>query len=447
MFYIGLGKFNKYYWNILLSALFKLLINGAFKIDIQNYKEIKNISFLNDPQLNYHIFIRFIYYYLGFICLGILFQKLRIKNQKSEINQIKEINSENTSSSDNRINSHSRSTLIHKNYLSETSQKSFRLLFPAIIIYIINEMIIFYFDQKNYNGVNFWVLQIFFFHFLLLFKKKKFQLFKHQILSFSIIIILCFGIKFICSFLKQCDFPIRDPNNIDEEFKEKIKTLDPQFLENERIMEKINKTIRESIIKNNEEGTRACKNMYNLLILKKYFEYFIIISALGYLLGLFLHSYSAVKFKYFIDEKYISPYLIIIFIGLIGFFGNILLLIIASCIPCGINDKMNGNFYISFFCQSGGLNKMGVEDYYFDNFLVYVAGLHDAFHPQNRTQYGQYVKEPIDGIMEIIFSFVLSIFSFLKTTCDVFIIKELGVFHLLFPEAIYQFIKDIVIVI
>ena len=448
MFYIGLGKFNKYYWNIILSALFKLLINGAFKIDFQNYKEIDHISFLKDPQLNNHIFMRFIYYYLGFICLGALFQKIRIKNQKSEINKKKEINSVNTPSSETRISSLSKNILIHKNYLSETSKKSFWPLFPSLIIYILNEMIIFYFNQKNYDGVNFWVLQIFFIH-ILLFKKKTFKLYKHQILSFAIIIILCFGIKFISSFLEQCDFPIRDPNNIDEEFKEKIKTLDPQFLENERIMEKINKTIRESIIKNNEEGTRACKNMYNLLILKKYFEYFIIISALGYLLGLFLHSYSAVKFKYFIDEKYISPYLIIIFIGLIGFFGSILFLIIASFIPCGSTK------YISNFCHSAKNNynitdkteKDFEEIYYLDNFLLYIGGLNDAFHPKIKDKLSEKIKGPLDGILEIIFSFLLSIFGFFKTTYDFNIIKELGVFHLLFPEVIYQFIKDIIIII
>ena len=175
MFYIGLGKFNKYYWNIILSALFKLLINGAFKIDFQNYKEIDHISFLKDPQLNNHIFMRFIYYYLGFICLGILFQKIRIKNQKSEINKKKEINSVNTPSSETRISSLSKNILIHKNYLSETSKKSFWPLFPSLIIYILNEMIIFYFNQKNYDGVNFWVLQIFFIH-ILLFKKKDIQI-------------------------------------------------------------------------------------------------------------------------------------------------------------------------------------------------------------------------------------------------------------------------------
>jgi len=460
MFCIGIGKFNRYYWTIILSALFKILINGAFRIETQDYIDFINISFLNRPILNNHIFIRFIYYSLGLICFGIIFQKIKISKQKNEINYKKQINSEGsfssenrtyssgrTDSSENRTYSSGRTTLIHRNYLSEISKKSFWPILPSIIIYILNEMIIFYFDQKNYDGVNFWVLQIFFIH-LLFYKKKKLKLYKHQILSFIIIIIFSFGIKIFFSFLKQCDYEIKDINNIDEIFKERIKTLPPRYLEIESIMKKLNESIRENIIKENEKGIRACKNMFNKLLLDEYFEYLIILSALGYLLGVFLHSYSAVKFKYFIDEKYVSPYLIIIFIGLIGFFGNIILLIISSFIPCGYKIWTE-NYYVSNFCHSTEIVdlKKGVEIYYFDNFLVYTVGLYDTFHPQNETAYNEKVRGPIDGILEIIFSFLLSVFGFFKTTCDLFIIKELGVFHLLFPEVIYQFIKDLIIII
>ena len=50
--------------------------------------------------------------------------------------------------------------------------------------------------------------------------------------------------------------------------------------------------------------------------------------------------------------------------------------------------------------------------------------------------------------MEIIFSLtILPIFGFFKTIFDLFIIKELGIFHLLFPEVIYQFVKDLIIII
>ena len=175
MFCIGVGKFNKFYWTIILSAFFKLLISGAFKFEFQNSRYFINIAFLDDPILNKHIFVRFLYYYLGLICFGIIFQKIKIAKQKNEINYKKEINSEDSFSSEKRNNSSARTSLIHKNYLSEISKKSFWPILPSIIIYILNEMIIFYFDQKNYDGLNFWVVQIFFIHFLF-YKKKKIRI-------------------------------------------------------------------------------------------------------------------------------------------------------------------------------------------------------------------------------------------------------------------------------
>ena len=449
---LGLGKFNKFYWTIILSALFKLLINASFKLDFQELKNIKNISFLNEPILNKHIFVRFLYYYLGFICLGTIFYKMKTSKNKNKINYEKKNESapEDNFSSDSGTRNASRSLLIHtSNYLELISDKSFRNIFPTIIIYIIYEILIFYIDQGNYGGINFWIFQIFFMHFLLL-KSKKLKLFKHQILSFSIIIILSFGIKFISSFTKQCEYPLRDPNDIDEEFKKIINGLDPISRNNTIIIKKINETLRKAIINTNEEGTKACKNMYNILLLDDYFEYFIILSALGYLLGLFLHSYSAIKFKSFIDEKYISPYLIISFIGIIGFFGSLIFLIISTFIPCGKN-----NIYIKNFCHSiesakyeKSENELNTTDY-FDNFFSYIYRLNDAFHPHTTDKYiyGEDVKDPKDGVLEIIFSFLLSVFGFFKTTFDLYIIKELTVFHLLFPEVIYQLIKDIIIVI
>ena len=56
---LGLGKFNKFYWTIILSALFKLLINASFKLDFKELTKIKNISFLNEPTFNKYIFVSF----------------------------------------------------------------------------------------------------------------------------------------------------------------------------------------------------------------------------------------------------------------------------------------------------------------------------------------------------------------------------------------------------
>ena len=140
MFPIGFGKFNsRFYWLILFSALMKLLIDVSFKLPYHDYKYILETSILRYPVLNDHIFIRFIYYYLGFIFLGILFQKIKILKQKNDINYKKEIKTINPDESINSVSeartlSQKETQLIHRNYLMEISQKSFRSLFYASIL-------------------------------------------------------------------------------------------------------------------------------------------------------------------------------------------------------------------------------------------------------------------------------------------------------------------------
>ena len=447
--FIGFGRFNRYYWLIILSALFKLLINVSFKLDFQNHLEIKNISIVKDPILNDHIFIRFIYYYLGFIVFGYIYQKIMISKEINDINFNKELKKENGNENSyisEGLSSKTKSTLIHHNTIREISKKVLKPIVYTVIFYMICEILIFYIDQKNLGGVNFWVLEIFFIHFIFL-KKQNIKLYKHQILAFTIIIFLSFGIKLFSSFTKQCEYIDRDPNNIDKDYNEFIKKIGPIITPKmEEIIKKVNNTLREAIINTNLKGNKACQNMYNIFIINNYFEYFIILSALGYLLGLFLHSFSTVKFKTFIDKNYVSPYTIILLLGLIGFSVNIILLIFTSLISCGSSQTSQ------LFCHSIKNIVSENGDYktenYFDNFLAYVGRLNDDFHPYNiSSSYNPNIKQPKDGIIEIIFSFLLSVFGFFKVKYDLFIIKELGVFHLLFPEVLYQIVKDIIIII
>ena len=80
---IGFGKFNRFYWLILLSALFKILLNIFFKVEFQKLIVNENISILKFPLLNDHIFVRFIYYYFGFIILGFIYLiSKRVKEKK-----------------------------------------------------------------------------------------------------------------------------------------------------------------------------------------------------------------------------------------------------------------------------------------------------------------------------------------------------------------------------
>jgi len=168
MSFIGFGGFNRFYWLILLSALFKVLINILFKIDIQRYMYTDNISILKYPVLNRHIFVRFIYYYFGFVVVGfITFFSIRAKEKKNDKKNEKKTEEEENYAHLQSINT--TTTNIELIYNDINEQQNLGILVPLIIfviIYIISEILTFYIDQKNMAFVNFWVLQIFFLHFL-----------------------------------------------------------------------------------------------------------------------------------------------------------------------------------------------------------------------------------------------------------------------------------------
>ena len=149
---IGFGKFNKFYSLILMSALLKLLINISFKLEYQDHKTIEDLSILNKPELNNHIFIRFIYYYSGFIILSLVIFAKKYAKEKNRINYSK-INT--NEKEDHEISYQGKGYLIYYNLIRDKTIKSLPNLILIILAYIINEMIIFYSNQNNHSGVNF----------------------------------------------------------------------------------------------------------------------------------------------------------------------------------------------------------------------------------------------------------------------------------------------------
>ena len=194
-----------------MSALFKILINIFFKVEFHGYIERENISILARPVLNDHIFVRFIYYYFGFIYL--ILKRVKEKNNNNKNQKIKE--EEENYSHQQTINGRTASIELYNDVYEELGRRALSSILLIVIIYIISEMIYFYIDQRNMACVNFWVLQIFFIHFIL-YRKEKLKLYSHQKLSFVVILLLSFGIYFVSSFFKQCEYPKKDPNKIVE---------------------------------------------------------------------------------------------------------------------------------------------------------------------------------------------------------------------------------------
>ena len=103
------------------------------------------------------------------------------------------------------------------NISKEKLYESLKIIILVSFIYMVGEMIMGYLDQKNHTYVNLCMFQIIFIHFFL-FKAKKYKLYKHQILSFCLILILGFEIKLVSSLTRQCEYKTRDPNEANKIF-------------------------------------------------------------------------------------------------------------------------------------------------------------------------------------------------------------------------------------
>ena len=133
----------------------------------------ENISILQSPILNDHIFVRFIYYYFGFIVLVFIYLiSKRVKEKKNNNNQKIKKEEENYALLQSIIRRTASIELIYNNVYEELGRRALRPILLIVIIYIIFEMLYFYIDQRNMAIVNFWVLQIFFVLFILCGKEK-----------------------------------------------------------------------------------------------------------------------------------------------------------------------------------------------------------------------------------------------------------------------------------
>ena len=469
---IGFGKFSKFYWLIIISAAIKLIISIVYDLQYQTFetnKYLYNSSLIKDPVINYHIFIYFIYYYLGLFLLSLIFllTKYMKRNNKIDYKQplisSNPITKSNTSSNNSESNSRSFSgTLSSLNVSKETKKVSFlfpnyevgqiwepiKILLPIAFIFMLSEMIIFYFDIRNLSNVSFFTLEIFFIY-IFLFRENKFKLYKHHILAFALILIFGFGVKFTSALLPQCEYPYTDPDEAWEKIKD---TINPLL---QPIYEPI---FKDAIIKNYKDGQRKCSNAFAIHFVYEFnYKIFMTITIIGYLISSVFHSFSLVKIRNLLSVKYFSPYSIIFFLGIFGLISSIVSLIITSLVPCGTNSSISNicpsmsfevfikNETIDNNSQEFIVTNDSITTYYFDSIHSYYYDLKSIINPDSEYKH---TKKPAYGYIEIVSCFtILPGLSFFKATFDFFIIKELGVFQTLLPEILHQLFKDTIIFI
>lgn len=367
--YITIGQFNKNYLFIIGSISVRFII--TFISGFTPYLTPNESFYLLGFKSNFfsHPFITNCFQYLSIGLGGYIFEL--IFNEKNK-------NSEQETVYDNRITR--RSKLIYYNIDKKNYKIYLKKVFLVYFIYYFAKVSMNSLDNLGFNRVKFWPLEFIFLYF---FSKKILgkNVYKHQFVSLSIIIIFCTSIYFINSFIPKTN-------------------KDCQLLEGEQ----------------RNECLILSVNIYHEII-DKIGWCFVPIIILIYFLAMVSNAYSSIRNKWFMDFKYISIYKILLYLGIIGFSFSIILLAISTFIPCH-----NSNF-IKYVCQ-----------------IPYEGSTY--YDTLKSLKYININKQFFLDIFFITPLFLLS--SFLNAFFELLIIKNLDPFYLIPIDCAYFLIYEII---
>ena len=287
--FIGIGKCSKYYIYILGTVIFKSLKESLFSFNsIDTNAKLSLFGII--PYLSQHTLIKSLYRYISFIFGGALFLYISHlgNSQKKEIKQ---------------EDSHKSLKLKPLIYNKARGAKSNVIeILKVCFSYAIHADIMQIMYLLKFSGYDLWTYDMVF---ILLFMNKYFSinLFKHQKLSLLFIIITNTPLLIISSF-----FPL----NSNEELKD--------------------------------------KNTYQII---EYMvnEYFVIVVLLAFVFLSCLLSYARVNAKILMDYRYLSPYKVILYLGLVGSCSIIISLVILSYTECQGDESK-----IKFYCLKDTFN-------------------------------------------------------------------------------------------
>ena len=320
------------------------------------FNYLKDLALKYTPVLSNVQIVQSLYKYIGFFIFGIiLLQKYR-KTIKKKINFKK---TKKIRSTDYK--------LIHNKNIFHYSFLDFITLFFISFFYVMHQEGIKLINYFGFYNLEFWTFDIVF---ILIFMYFYFpsNTYKHQTYSMIFIILFDSILLIIAS------------------------VLNSYHIENENV--------------------ETYQNIYEY---KGYFECFFVI--IVFIDITFLISFSRIKGKILMDQKFISPYTIILTTGILGLISN-------SIFSKILNSKINGNK-----CYFGKSN---------EKYNIYCYG---------DTAYYFTTIKAIKGIKlfkEIILSFFYIIFYFVSFTCEIFIIKYLNPNYLLMSDNVYFEILKIV---
>lgn len=332
---ISFGKFSFNHIYILGTIICKVLNDCLFGFNTTTQEEEKTLGiFKFVPVFVKHPLIKSCYSYLSLIIGGaICYYQLRKETKKEETPQ------ERAERKNNKNNSVILKTLIHNQKYTTSKEKIFFQLLSVSLIFFFHEEIINLLYSLGFCSLDFWTSNIFF---IFIFMKLYFavKIYKHKKLALYFILIVCSLLLIISSLF---------PYTAHEKGE------------------------------NEEEKVLTDFSVYE--VIRSYSNYilvaFIIIVFLTISCG---KSYALVLEKVLMELEFFSPYNIIFFTGLIGFFLIIITIFISSYIKCNDDKKYDndvGEFVLNY-CQvikQSTIIKYGakidVKTYYYDNIFVF----------------------------------------------------------------------------
>ena len=188
--FFSLGKINRFYSYILLSAILDVLKDCLYGLNIN--EAFKVVKLYNNEVQNYlsnHYCIHYLFNYIGTILFSFIFYKIETSYSKTESSIL----------IDNKIKQNPRIILIHNNEeeIDFQTKRSFIIFLLIIFIWVLEEHIL-----KIYmvilQDLDFWMIEIIIISFFTV-KMFKTKIFKHQIFAMAINIIPC--LLKICSII------------------------------------------------------------------------------------------------------------------------------------------------------------------------------------------------------------------------------------------------------
>ena len=369
-FIIGIGRCSKYLIFILGTVIFKTLNNFIFNNQINPKSQSGIFGF--EPVLSNHIYIQNLYKYISYIIGGCIFEYVLIKKS-----QTKKENISDTKSSEENL-SHQATMLIYNEQDKDDQKKNCEII-VVCLSYCISYEIISLLYLFKFDRIEIWTLEILF---VLYFMKKYFKIKIYNFKKLALVIILVpITILLIISTVLPYSY-----HELPEEKSEDLNAYE----EIEAIT-----------------GSKT---------------YFIPISLLFITMTIFL-SYSRVKSKVLMDLRYLSPYLIVFYIGIFGSILIFIMLVLISIFKCsdGIAD----------FCMIKDLNDEKIL--YIDNAIIYFRELGES----GKRMY-------IEIFLVIPFYLIIKFFEF---TCEILVIYYFNPNYVLVRDNLYYGIIRLIFII